>query len=64
MGDIMRPIPFTELLERMFGEYHQSKSIFGIPEKQFYKKQTNQHLSVWGENCETLLDQRLAHILN
>lgn len=53
MGDIMRPIPFTELLERMFGEYHQSKSIFGIPEKQFYKKQTNQHLAVWGENCET-----------
>ncbi|MGR5219310.1 putative selenate reductase subunit YgfK [Vibrio parahaemolyticus] len=53
MGDIMRPIPFTELLERMFGEYHQSKSIFGIPEKQFYNKQTSQSLSVWGENCET-----------
>jgi len=53
MGDIMRPVPFGELLNRIFGEYKQSQSIFGIPAKQFYKKATDQELSVWGEQCET-----------
>lgn len=36
MGDIMRPIPFEELLTRLFDEYQQQRSIFGIPEQQFY----------------------------
>ena len=36
MGDIMRPIPFEELLTRIFDEYQQQRSIFGIPEQQFY----------------------------
>ncbi|OAN10974.1 putative selenate reductase subunit YgfK [Photobacterium jeanii] len=53
MGDIMRPVPFGELLNRMFSEYKQSKSIFGIPEQQFYRKTSNTSLSVWGEYCET-----------
>ncbi|WP_076411715.1 putative selenate reductase subunit YgfK [Shewanella sp. UCD-KL12] len=53
MSDIMRPVPFTELLTRMFSEYKESGSIFGIPAKQFYKKQANKNLDVWGENCET-----------
>ena len=34
MGDIMRPIPFEELLTRIFDEYQQQRSIFGIPEQQ------------------------------
>lgn len=29
MGDIMRPIPFEELLTRIFDEYQQQRSIFG-----------------------------------
>lgn len=53
MGDIMRPVPFGELLNRMFSEYKQSKSIFGIPEKQFYRKASKESLAVWGEYCET-----------
>ena len=36
MGDIMRPIPFEELLTRIFDEYQQQRSIFGFPEQQFY----------------------------
>ncbi len=32
----MRPIPFEELLTRIFDEYQQQRSIFGIPEQQFY----------------------------
>lgn len=53
MGDIMRPVPFGELLNRMFSEYKESKSIFGIPSKQFYRKENAKSLSVWGEHCET-----------
>ncbi len=53
MGDIMRPVPFGELLNRIFSEYKESQSIFGIPSKQFYRKDNAKDLSVWGENCET-----------
>jgi len=53
MGDIMRPVPFNELLSRVFSEFRQNKSIFGIPVKQFYKKEDSQGLSVWGEHSET-----------
>ncbi|MGR5145892.1 putative selenate reductase subunit YgfK [Photobacterium alginatilyticum] len=53
MGDIMRPVPFGELLNRIFSEYKESQSIFGIPSKQFYRKESAKDLSVWGENCET-----------
>ena len=53
MGDIMRPVPFDELLHRMFSEFKQSQSIFGIPAKQFYRKNDANKLAVWGENCQT-----------
>lgn len=53
MGDIMRPVPFNELLSRVFKEFKQNKSIFGIPVKQIYRKEHQKELSVWGENCET-----------
>ncbi len=53
MGDIMRPVPFGELLTRIFEEYKESKSIFGIPEKQFYRKEGNKLIKVFGETCET-----------
>ncbi|WP_413483952.1 putative selenate reductase subunit YgfK [Morganella psychrotolerans] len=54
MGDIMRPVPFGELLNRIFEEYKASRSIFGINERQFYRK-AQQHplLSVFGETYET-----------
>lgn len=35
MGDIMRPIPFEELLTRIFDEYQQQRSIFGFPSNSF-----------------------------
>ncbi len=54
MGDIMRPIPFDKLLKRIFDEYQQNQSIFGIPKQQFYRQQ-NQHplINVFGETCAT-----------
>ncbi|MDX1303564.1 putative selenate reductase subunit YgfK [Photobacterium sp.] len=53
MGDIMRPVPFGELLNRIFSEYKESQSIFGIPSKQFYRKENTKDLKVWDEHYET-----------
>ncbi|KNC95713.1 putative selenate reductase subunit YgfK [Trabulsiella odontotermitis] len=53
MGDIMRPIPFEELLTRIFDEYQNHHSIFGIPEEQFYSPVKEHQLSVFGETCAT-----------
>ncbi len=55
MGDIMRPVPFKALLTRIFDEYHESRSIFGIPEKQFYRKCDDRQINVFNESCETPL---------
>lgn len=53
MGDIMRPVPFEELLTRIFDEYQSQHSIFGIPEQQFYQQKAPHRLSVFGESCTT-----------
>jgi putative selenate reductase len=53
MSDMMRPVPFKELLTRIFSEYQANQSIFGIPAKQFYKKVGAEPFNVWGEGCET-----------
>lgn len=55
MGDIMRPVPFKALLTRIFDEYQESRSIFGIPEKQFYRKNDDRQIKVFNESCETPL---------
>ncbi|MGL6153164.1 MAG: putative selenate reductase subunit YgfK, partial [Aeromonas sobria] len=53
MGDIMRPVPFKNLLTRIFAEYKESQSIFGIPATQIYRKQDERKIKVFGETCET-----------
>ncbi|MGL5386749.1 MAG: putative selenate reductase subunit YgfK [Serratia sp. (in: enterobacteria)] len=55
MGDIMRPVPFKALLTRIFDEYQTSRSIFGIPEQQFYRKHDDRQINVFSESCETPL---------
>ena len=49
----MRPVPFEELLTRIFDEYQQHHSIFGIPEQQFYSPANQRRVSVFGESCAT-----------
>lgn len=51
MGDIMRPVPFEALLTRIFDEYQNHRSIFGIPEQQFYSPTNPNRLTVFGELC-------------
>lgn len=55
MGDIMRPVPFEALLTRIFAEYQSQRSIFGIPEQQFYSADRSRPITVFGETCATPL---------
>ncbi|WP_435928092.1 putative selenate reductase subunit YgfK [Dryocola sp. BD613] len=53
MADIMRPIPFSELLTRICAEYEEQQSIFGIPESEFYLRNPDRQVSLFGETCDT-----------
>ena len=53
MGDIMRPVPFSELIERIVGEYRTHRSIFGIAAEQFYRDSHKRSISVFTEECST-----------
>ncbi|RKX91464.1 MAG: hypothetical protein DRP59_07710, partial [Spirochaetes bacterium] len=55
MSDLMRPVPFRKLIERIFSEYRQSQTIFGIHKTQFFKKTGDKSLTVFGEKCSTPL---------
>ncbi|MFA7108600.1 MAG: putative selenate reductase subunit YgfK [Sphaerochaetaceae bacterium] len=53
MGDIMRPVGFLELLNRIFGEYKVEQSIFGIDQDQFYEDKNKHSIKVFGQSCST-----------
>lgn len=55
MSDIMRPVPFEELVKRIFDEYKSQKSIFGISSEYFYKKKSDKTFNIFGENCDVPL---------
>ncbi|MCF7945579.1 MAG: putative selenate reductase subunit YgfK [Spirochaetia bacterium] len=53
MSDIMRPVPFTELLKRVFMEYRQSNTIFGIDKEDFFIKRNEKEVSILNQTCVT-----------
>lgn len=53
MGDTMRPVPFKSLIRRILQEYAAQKSIFGIHEIHFFKKQNRSRVWVFNEFCDT-----------
>lgn len=53
MGDIMRPVPFKELIRRIFQEYAAQKSVFGIPSLHFFKKQNDKRITAFNDQCDT-----------
>ncbi|EGO65951.1 putative selenate reductase subunit YgfK [Acetonema longum] len=52
MGDLMRPIPFRELICRIFQEYSAGRSVFALPESSFFRKTGGKAVSIFGESCE------------
>jgi putative selenate reductase len=55
MSDIMRPLPFEQLLERIFEEYRAQRSVFGLHEDSWYRKTDNRTVDLLGTPCETAL---------
>ncbi|MGH0053306.1 MAG: putative selenate reductase subunit YgfK [Sphaerochaetaceae bacterium] len=53
MGDLMRPVPFTELISRIVGEYRNHHAIFGIDEAQFFHESGKHGLNVFSQRCST-----------
>src|SRR5690554_2996478 len=55
MGDIMRPVPFEELITRIFSEYRDNETIFGIHRDQFCRPDPAKGITVFGQKCATPL---------
>jgi len=53
MGDIMRPVPFKQLLYWITEEYCSQWTIFGIPESQFFIKENGKNIQIFNESCAT-----------
>ena len=53
MGDIMRPVPFKQLLCWITEEYRSQWTIFGIPESQFFIKENGKSIQIFDESCAT-----------
>lgn len=53
MGDIMRPVPFKQLLHWITEEYRSQWTIFGIPESQFFIKENGKNIQIFDESCAT-----------
>jgi len=53
MGDIMRPVPFKQLLCWITEEYRSQWTIFGIPESQFFIKENGKSVQIFDESCAT-----------
>lgn len=53
MGDIMRPVPFKQLLCWITEEYQSQRTIFGIPESQFFIKENRKSIQIFDESCAT-----------
>ncbi len=53
MGDIMRPVPFKELLQRIISEYAAGSTIFSIHKDHFFSKSNGKHIRVMHQHCTT-----------
>ncbi len=51
----MRPVPFEELIERIFSEYRNHGTIFGIHKEDFFKPSGKHSITVFGQKCATPL---------
>jgi len=55
MSDRMRPITMEKLLRWISEEYKSSKTIFGIPETHFFRKNSKKTITFFGKSCESPL---------
>ncbi|MBR6348599.1 MAG: putative selenate reductase subunit YgfK, partial [Spirochaetales bacterium] len=55
MGDRMRPVPFEELIDRIFSEYRNHGTVFGIHKEDFFTPDGKHTITVFGQKCSTPL---------
>ncbi|NOX87676.1 MAG: putative selenate reductase subunit YgfK [Calditrichaeota bacterium] len=55
MSDIMRPIPFENLLNRILKEFTRTRKIFGLPFEKFFFKKNDIGIKIFGDFLETPL---------
>lgn len=53
MGEIMRPLPFSVLMENALGEYTQNCSIFGIRKEKFYRNNSGNKITLLGKQIDS-----------
>ncbi|RXG63482.1 putative selenate reductase subunit YgfK, partial [Candidatus Atribacteria bacterium 1244-E10-H5-B2] len=54
MGDIMRPVPFKQLLHWITEEYRSQRTVFGIPKSQFFREKNQKNIQIFfNESCAT-----------
>ncbi len=53
MADIMRPIPFEQLVNWICVERQSSKTIFGVPESKFYYTGSDRYVKIFGAAVDT-----------
>ena len=51
----MRPVPFEELIGRIFEEYRNHGSVFGIHKEDFFRPDGKHSIEVFGQKCATPL---------
>lgn len=52
MSDKIKPIPFKNMLEWIFREYENERTIFGIPEESFYRKKNKNTLKIFQQTFD------------
>ena len=53
MSDKMRPIPFQDMLNWIFTEYGNHKTIFGIPFEKFHFKKSESYIKIFEETLDS-----------
>ena len=48
MSDVMRALPFTKLINWIWHEYQDNKTIFGIPESKFFQSNNSNTFEIFG----------------
>jgi len=51
MSDRIKPVSFEGLLEWIVKEYQSQKTIFSIPESQFFRKENGENIIIFDEEC-------------
>lgn len=53
MSEIMRPMPFSHIMEWAISEYNQQKRIYGVREEKFYKNNTGSSMEIFGKKISS-----------